>query len=170
MFVCPTTSSAQDTAGLEAHPTLAAGFAFPLVGYEAYGIGVDVRAGLDLVLDGERSHLLSLELAWAALAIPGARIDLVPLTVGWRWVPAPEVGFYTVVAGGAGLAFDMLEAQLGPRNLGTFGARPAVFVVAGIGWIVVEHFDIEILYRQAVISGELVDPLGTIGARLGGRL
>lgn len=163
----PSPASAQ---AIDAHPTLAAGFAFPLVGYEAYGAGVDVRAGVDLVFDGERSHLLTLELSWTGLAIAGARIDLVPLTVGWRWVPAPEIGFYTWIGGGVGLAVDTLDAQLGARSFLTREARAAAVVTAGIGWTFVERIDLEILYRQAVIAGDVVDPLGTIGARLGGRL
>jgi hypothetical protein len=160
-------ASAQD---VEAHPTLAAGFAFPVVGYEAYGIGVDLRLGLDVVFDQELSQLLSLELAWIGLAIPGARVDLVPLTVGHRWVPAPEIGFYTVVAGGVGLAIDTLEAQLGERRYEASQVRIAAFVSAGIGWTFAAHVDLEIVYRQAVAAGDAVDALGTIGARLGARL
>ena len=168
----PSTTRAQnnDTLAMEAHPNVAAGFAFPLVGYEAYGFGVDLRVGVDLVFDRNLSHLLALEVSWTALAVPGARIDVLPMTLGWRWVPVPEVGFYTLVAGGAGLAVDTLEAQLGQRGFGAQSIRAAGFATLGIGFTLLAHIDLEILYRQAVIVGEAVDPLGTIGARVGGRL
>jgi hypothetical protein len=168
----PLTARAQtnDPLAVEAHPHVAAGFAFPLVGYEAYGFGVDVRIGVDLVFEHDLSQLLAVEVGWAALAVSGARMDLLPITLGWRWVPVPDVGFYTLVAGGAGLAVDTLDAQLGARGLAVQSVRAAGFATVGIGFTLFAHIDLEILYRQALIVGEVVDPLGTIGARLGGRL
>lgn len=168
----PSTTRAQttDTLVVEAHPHVAAGVAFPLVGYEAYGVGVDVRLGVDLVFEHELSQLLAIEVGWSSLAVPGARIDMLPMTLGWRWVPVPDVGFYTLVALGAGLAVDTLEAQLGARGLAAQSLRAAGFATLGIGFTLFRHLDVEILYRQALIVGEAVDPLGTISARIGGRL
>jgi hypothetical protein len=71
---------------------------------------------------------------------------------------------------GAGTAVDTLDAQLGARGLATQSIRAAGFATVGIGFTLFAHIELEILYRQALIVGEALDPLGTIGARLGGRL
>lgn len=156
--------------GVVVRPTLAGGFVYALIGYEGYAFGADVRAGVDLEIEGERSHLLAIDVGWTGLAITGARLDLLPISIGWRWVPAPEIGFYTLVAVGAGLALDGIDAQLGARSISSTTARPLTQVAAGIGITIVEHLDVEVFYRQAVLGGEATDALGTVGARVGGRL
>lgn len=163
----PSSASAQDVTG---HPTAAVGFAYALIGYEGYAFAPDVRVGADLTFGEERSHHAVLELGWTGFALPGARLDVVVTSCGWRWVPAPEVGFYVAVAAGGGLALDSFDAQLGARRLSGVTARPALQGALGVGITVLEHLDVELVYRQALLGGEVVDALGTIGARVGGRL
>jgi hypothetical protein len=169
LMLLPSAASAQHDTEISVRPTVAFGFSFAVVGLDTYGIAADVRAGADIVFD--RSHELTLTAGWTPSTATGARLDVFALDAGWRWRPAPEVGFFTRATLGAALAREALDVTLGNRHFGDVLVAPGVVGSVAVGWTLFDYVDVEIGYRQAflVLEGEVL-PLGSVVGSIGGRL
>ncbi len=149
-------------------PTVYFGFSFALVGLDTYGIAANVRAGVDLVFDP--SHELTVTAGWTPYAMTGARLDLFAVEAGWRWRPAPEVGFYTLITVGAALGREALDVTLGQRRFEDVLVLPGAIGSIAVGWTLFDYVDFELSYRHALLAGEDLTSLGSFTASIGGRL
>lgn len=163
-------AQAHGTSAVRVRPTVAFGAGLSLVGVDSYGVALHVRAGADVIFSAAPAHSLALGLGWTPYNVPGARLDLVVLDVGWRWRPSSSLGFYTLVSVGAAAARESLDVTLGAQRIDEATAYVGGAASVSVGWTLFDHLDVEVGYRQALLAMGAADGPGSFGSSIGGRL
>lgn len=169
VLLLPAIAHAQSPRAPHARPTASVGIAFALVGLDTYGIAADVHAGADVTF-GDRSNELTLGAGWTPYAMTGARLDLFALDAGWRWRPAPEVGFFTLLTLGLALGREALDVRLAQRHFEDVLVEPGVLASLAVGWTIFDYVDVQVGWRQALLATDRFETLGNFFASVGGRL
>jgi hypothetical protein len=152
-------------------PSLSAGIAFVALGYEQYGVGAILKAGVDRRLTGSVEQRLGAALSYSRFAIPGAALDLLAADAGYRIYP---VTLPLYVGGSAGLLFlrESFDVRLpGGQTIDDVTVRVGAPVGIALGVTLLRHAELEASYRHALFfGGEGAASFGHATIALGGRL
>jgi hypothetical protein len=173
-----TTARADETAGSvpssdlsRFSPSLSAGIAFVAIGYEQYGVGAILKAGLDRKLPGAVDHRLGAALSYARFTIPGAALDLLGAEAGYRVYPL-RLPLYAGGSAGVLLLRESFDVRLPrDRTIDDVTERVGAPVGVALGATLFRVVDLEASYRHALFfGGEGAASFGQAAMALGGRL
>jgi hypothetical protein len=150
--------------------SLSAGVAVVAIGYEQYGVGTMLKAGVDKRL-GAFDQRLGAVLSFTRFTILGAALDLLGIEASYRVYPL-KLPLYA--SAGAGLVFlrESFDVRLpGSRTIDDVAMRAGTPVSIALGVTLFRHLELEAGYRHAFFfGGDGAASFGHAAIALGGRL
>jgi hypothetical protein len=164
-------SSVQNAAPSRFSPSLSAGVAFVAIGYEQYGVGAILKAGLDRKLTGAINQRLGAALSYSRFTIPGAALELLGAEAGYRVYPL-RLPVYAGGSAGVVCLRESFDVRLpGGRGIDDVTVRVGAPAAVALGVTLFRVAELEASYRHALFfGGEGAASFGHAAIALGGRL
>jgi hypothetical protein len=152
-------------------PSLSAGAAVVATGYEEYGVGAILKAGVERRLAGALDQRLGAVLSFTRFTILGAALDLLGVEASYRIYPV-KLPLYAGASAGVLVLRESFDVRLpGGRTIDDVVARVGAPAGIALGVTLFQRLELEAGYRHAFFfGGDGAASFGHAAIALGARL